>query len=56
MKVVEALTKGIINKIAYSRNTIKESSIKEERQASLKIRKLFSLVEEDQNAKILDLY
>ncbi len=50
-KVVEALTKGIINKILHTPVTkLRSPQSREERQASLKIvEKLFSLVEEDQN-------
>ena len=50
-KVVEALTKGIINKILHTPVTkLRSPQSREERQASLKIvEKLFSLVEEDKN-------
>jgi len=50
-KVVEALTKGIINKILHTPVTkLRSPQSREERQASLKIvEKLFSLVEEEQN-------
>ena len=49
-KVVEALTKGIINKILHTPVTkLRSPQSREERQESLKIvEKLFSLVEEDQ--------
>jgi len=51
-KVVEALTKGIINKILHTPVTkLRSPQSREERQASLKIvEKLFSLVEEDKNS------
>jgi len=50
-KVVEALTKGIINKILHTPVTkLRSPQSREERQVSLKIvEKLFSLVEEDKN-------
>jgi len=50
-KVVEALTKGIINKILHTPvSKLRSPQSREERQASLKIvEKLFSLVEEDKN-------
>ena len=50
-KVVEALTKGIINKILHTPVTkLRSPQSREERQVSLKIvEKLFSLVEEEQN-------
>ncbi len=49
-KVVEALTKGIINKILHTPVTkLRSPQSREERQASLKIvEKLFSLVDEEQ--------
>ncbi len=49
-KVVEALTKGIINKILHTPVTnLRSPQSREERQASLKIvEKLFSLIEEEQ--------
>ena len=48
-KVVEALTKGIINKILHTPVTkLRSPQSRQERQASLKIvEKLFSLEEED---------
>ena len=51
-KVVEALTKGIINKILHTPVTkLRSPQSREERQASLKIvEKLFSLVDEEQNS------
>ena len=51
-KVVEALTKGIINKILHTPVTkLRSPQSREERQASLKIvEKLFSLVEDDKNS------
>ncbi len=51
-KVVEALTKGIINKILHTPVTkLRSPQSREERQASLKIvEKLFSLVDEDKNS------
>ncbi len=50
-KVVEALTKGIINKILHTPVTkLRSPQSREERQASLKIvEKLFSLIDDDQN-------
>ncbi len=50
-KVVEALTKGIINKILHTPVTkLRSPQSREERQASLKIvEKLFSLIEDEQN-------
>ena len=50
-KVVEALTKGIINKILHTPVTqLRSPQSREERQVSLKIvEKLFSLVEEEKN-------
>ena len=50
-KVVEALTKGIINKILHTPVTkLRSPQSREERQASLKIvEKLFSLVDDEQN-------
>ena len=50
-KVVEALTKGIINKILHTPVTkLRSPQPREERQVSLKIvEKLFSLVKEDKN-------
>ena len=49
-KVVEALTKGIINKILHTPVTkLRSPQSREERQASLKIvEKLFSLIDEEQ--------
>ncbi len=49
-KVVEALTKGIINKILHTPVTkLRSPQSREERQASLKIvEKLFSLIDDDQ--------
>jgi len=51
-KVVEALTKGIINKILHTPVTkLRSPQSREERQASLKIvEKLFSLMDEDKNS------
>ena len=51
-KVVEALTKGIINKILHTPVTkLRSPQSREERQVSLKIvEKLFSLVDEDKNS------
>ncbi len=50
-KVVDALTKGIINKILHTPVTkLRSPQSREERQASLKtVEKLFSLVEDDKN-------
>ena len=50
-KVVEALTKGIVNKILHTPVTkLRSPQSRDERQASLKIvEKLFSLVDEEQN-------
>ncbi len=50
-KVVEALTKGIINKILHTPVTkLRSPQSREERQASLKIvEKLFSLIDDEQN-------
>ena len=50
-KVVEALTKGIINKILHTPVTkLRSPQSRDERQASLKIvEKLFSLVDDEQN-------
>mgnify|MGYP006215298775 FL=1 len=50
-KVVEALTKGIINKILHTPVTkLRSPQSRDERQASLKIvEKLFSLIDEEQN-------
>ena len=50
-KVVEALTKGIINKILHTPVTkLRSPQSREERQASLKIvEKLFSLIDDDKN-------
>ena len=51
-KVVEALTKGIINKILHTPVTkLRSPQSREERQASLKIvEKLFSLMDDDKNS------
>ncbi len=51
-KVVEALTKGIINKILHTPVTkLRSPQSREERQASLKIvEKLFSLIDDEKNS------